>query len=163
MPCPEMLHPTMLRLAKQCAYSRDLPNAPIELTICSRPEITLTDHDYSVVRRRVAEFKSANAEARSKIVKECADKIKSFWLQDAPFNRKGVETVSGPPFLPFVPFSQLLSWFADTYSATPKPDSPDSAYGPNGRILTLCRTCTARKSTSWLWRCRRASPELHHT
>src|SRR5712664_918319 len=52
-------------LMEQCVYSRGLLNAQIELIIHSRPEITLTDQQYSMLQRRVVEFNNANAAARS--------------------------------------------------------------------------------------------------
>jgi hypothetical protein len=104
-----------MTMKKQRAYSRGLLSAQIELTICSRPDITLTDEQYSILQRRVTEFKNSNAAARSKIVKEAADHIERGWQEDMPPDREALETVSGLRSLQIGPFSWLLSWFADTY------------------------------------------------
>jgi hypothetical protein len=53
----------------------------------------LTDQQYSVIRRRVTEFKSANAAARSKIIEEVADNIERLWQEDMPLDRDTLVTV----------------------------------------------------------------------
>jgi hypothetical protein len=53
----------------------------------------LTDQQYSVIRRRVTEFKSANAAARLKIIDEAAENIERLWEGDVPFERDTLVTV----------------------------------------------------------------------
>jgi hypothetical protein len=94
----------ILKNLKKRAYSGGLLSALIGLTIHSRPDITLTDQEYGILRRRVTEFKNANAAARSNIVKETADQIERGRQQDAHFDREAVETVSALHSLLIGPF-----------------------------------------------------------
>jgi hypothetical protein len=66
----------------------------VQVAICSRPDISLSDQHYSMLRKRAAEFKKANAAARTKIIKECTDFIESDWPQDVDYDGDIVETVS---------------------------------------------------------------------
>lgn len=58
-----------------------------------RSEITLTDGEYALLIGRLAEFKAADNTARSTIVEECAEEIKTGWQQDVEFDREKVKAV----------------------------------------------------------------------
>jgi hypothetical protein len=76
-------------------YARHiLLDAHIEVVIHFSPEITLTEHQYSLLRRHTTKLIAANAADHSDIIKEATDDIEKCWMEDAAFNREAVEIVS---------------------------------------------------------------------
>jgi len=76
-------------------YARHiLLNAHIEVVIHFSPQITLTEHQYSLLRRHTTKLIAANAADHSDIIKEATDDIEKCWMEDAAFNREAVEIVS---------------------------------------------------------------------
>ena len=76
-------------------YARHiLLNAHIEVVIHFSPQITLTEHQYSLLRRHTTKLIAANAADHSDIIKEATDDIEKCWMEDAAFNGEAVEIVS---------------------------------------------------------------------
>jgi uncharacterized protein YjbI with pentapeptide repeats len=76
-------------------YTRHiLLNAHIEVVIHFSPQITLTEHQYNLLRRHTTKLIAANAADHSDIIKEATDDIEKCWMEDAVFNREAVEIVS---------------------------------------------------------------------
>lgn len=76
---------------------RHLLHSQIEAGIHSRPQISLTDEQYSQLRRRISEFKKAKSAAqKKKVIDDTVLFIQTGWREHIAFDRRVVELVSAP-------------------------------------------------------------------
>ncbi|KAH9016604.1 hypothetical protein EDB84DRAFT_1567173 [Lactarius hengduanensis] len=59
----------------------------------ARHDIGLTDEQVSMLQKHVAEFRAADAVARSIMIQDLVGRIETSWQQDADFDREDVETL----------------------------------------------------------------------
>ena len=65
----------------------------IDITLHSSQEVALTDEQVFMLQRRLAEFRAADPDGRSNIIRGCVDDIKRSWGEGVQFDRDLVETV----------------------------------------------------------------------